>query len=303
MYHSISDDPEPGVSPYYKLNTSPAVFRQQMQFLADHGCRTISLDELVGGLAIPHSALRTPHLTVLTFDDGFRDFYTQAFPVLQQYRFTATVFLPTAFIGDTPRCFAPGSALHVSRFTFHVSRPSAPRECLTWSEARELHKSGISFGSHTVHHPKLVELPWPNVSSEISDSKSEIEHQLGAPVTAFSYPYAFPRADKAFTTAFEDLLAKTGYTSCATTELGRVHAHDDPLRLRRLPVNSLDDACLLAAKLDGSYDWLARPQAAIKKLTNRLTDWRRGRNVEVDASKSLEAYARPQENTLNKLHG
>ena len=313
MYHSISDDPEPGVSAYYQVNTSPTVFRQHMQFLAEHGYRTITVSELVeklttrledyrtkglkdygttgprdhqttGHAAPPirhpassiqdrascpqsinpviHQSINPARLVCLTFDDGFRNFYTEAFPVLQEHSFTATMFLPTAFIGDTRRRFRP-STLN--------PQPSTSRDCLTWSEVAELHRAGIEFGSHTVSHPKLVELPWPEVESEISNSKSEIEARLGAPISSFCYPYAFPQADRQFAHRFTGLLAETGYRCCTTTELGRVHACSDPFRLKRLPANSLDDAALFAAKLDGAYDWLGTIQALSKKLKRSVT--------------------------------
>ncbi len=159
MYHSISDDPEPGVSPYYRVNASPAVFRQHMQFLADHDYHTISLDQLVS--AFPKKPV------VLTFDDGFRDFYTEAFPVLQEHGFTATVFLPTAFIGGSRS--VQGSRFDGSGFKVpsHFPFRNPHSAFLTWNEVRELLRHGIHFGSHTVNHPKLVELDWPEIKSEL----------------------------------------------------------------------------------------------------------------------------------------
>src|ERR1035441_4995581 len=70
MYHSISDEPEPGVSPYYQTNTRPAVFRQHMQFLADHGYRTINLDQLISWLTTGGEV------------SAFQDFSFSAFPKL-----------------------------------------------------------------------------------------------------------------------------------------------------------------------------------------------------------------------------
>jgi peptidoglycan/xylan/chitin deacetylase (PgdA/CDA1 family) len=284
MYHSISDDPEPGVSPYYQTHTSSAVFRRQMQFLADNGYRTLALSELVeffktGAFRNPDHALRITHhasatpsplnpqpstlkqkLVCITFDDGFRDFYTEAFPVLREHGFTATMFLPTAFIGDERRQFGPSTI---------NSQLSTTKDCLTWSEVRELRQAGIHFGSHTVNHPKLVELDWPQIRSELSNSKSEIEQQLGEPVTSFCYPYAFPQTDRQFVHRFAGLLSDTGYRSCGTTELGRVRPGAAPFRLARLPANSLDDLALFAAKLDGAYDWLGSIQTLSKELRRR----------------------------------
>jgi peptidoglycan/xylan/chitin deacetylase (PgdA/CDA1 family) len=191
-----------------------------------------------------------PKTVVITFDDGFRDCYTQAFPALREHGFTATIFLPTAFIQDARRCFKGA-------------------ECLTWEEARELRRAGLEFGSHTVNHPRLVELGWQEIERELRDSKDQMEQQLAEPVRTFAYPFAFPQNDRAFAEAFRGLLMQTGYTCCATTEIGRVKTGDDPFRLKRLPANSLDDEKFFRAKLEGGYDWLAWPQAALKKLKPR----------------------------------
>ena len=282
MYHSISGEPEPGVPAYYHTNTSPAVFRQHMQFLADHDYRTISLDELVTVLRTPDpvsritstlrsatknghhasfsnsqpSTLNSQPSVAITFDDGFRDFFTEAFPILQNHGYTATMFLPTAFIRDS------------SSASIRASSPfrNPQSAFLSWSEIIELRQAGIQFGSHTVNHPKLVELSWSGIQSELSNSKSDIEQHLGEPVSAFCYPFAFPQTDRSFANSFRDLVVQTGYSCCTTTELGRVHPGSDPFRLKRLPANALDDNALLAAKLEGAYDWLAAPQSAVKTI-------------------------------------
>lgn len=220
-----------------------------MRQLAREGYKTIDLTRAVELLA--DGRLPAEKSVVITFDDGFNNFYTQAFPALREYGFTAAVFLPTAFIGAVRRSFK-GTA------------------CMTWDEVRELRKAGITFGSHTVNHPELIELPVQEVRRELRDSKIELEQQLGEPVTTFAYPYAFPRGNRRFAQAFTEFLVQLGYACCVTTELGRVRPGDDPYRLKRLPANSLDDPALFRAKLEGGYDWLAVPQAFIKKLKSQI---------------------------------
>jgi peptidoglycan/xylan/chitin deacetylase (PgdA/CDA1 family) len=245
MYHGLCADPEDGVAPYYKTNTEPSIFRRQMQDLASQGYKTADLSQVLEWLR--GGRLFENKTVVITFDDGLRDFLTHAFPALRAHGFTATMFLPTAFVGGQVR-------------------PFKGKETLTWPEVRELRRAGIAFGSHTVNHPELVNLAGPEIDRELRDSRAQMEQQLGEPVTTFAYPYAFPQGNRPYAEMFRDRLVQAGYACCVTTELGRVKAGDDPYRMKRLPVNSWDDEALLRAKLEGGYDWLALPQRAFKKL-------------------------------------
>lgn len=248
MYHSISHGDEAGVSGYFKVCTSPARFAEQMSGLRRLGWQGVTLAEGLRRLSNAAANREDQPLkcVAITFDDGFRDFHTEAYPVLQENRFSATMYLPTGYIAQDRRRFKN-------------------RECLTWPEVRELRKAGIQFGSHTVHHPKLVELGEAEIAAELSDSKAAIEHELGEAIDSFAYPYAFPQTATAFVRKFHELLVQTGYRTCATTVLGRVTINTEPFVLPRLPANSDDDGALLSAKLAGAYDWMALPQR-IRKL-------------------------------------
>jgi peptidoglycan/xylan/chitin deacetylase (PgdA/CDA1 family) len=263
MYHSISDGAEDAVSPYYRTATRPAVFAQHMALLRAEGYRVVSLQ--TGLPEFRSGSSDNGKTVVLTFDDGLRDFYTSAFPILREHGQTASVFLPTAFIGDQPGHFKG-------------------QECMTWSEARELHEAGIEIGSHTVNHPRLYELGFDDIRAELANSKAVIEDRLGSAVVSFAYPYAFPVADRSFVQAFGDVVAQTGYRYCVTTALGCVKPGDDAYRLKRLPANSSDDPALFRAKLEGCYDWLEIPQRAFKRWKLRFLDSGRRANGSSDST-------------------
>src|ERR1043165_3489253 len=96
MYHSISETNEDGVAPYYRTCTSPRMFEAQLARLAEEGFKTV---DLVEGKELLLAGTDVSRHFAITFDDGFRDFHTAAFPILKRYGFTATMFVPTAFIG------------------------------------------------------------------------------------------------------------------------------------------------------------------------------------------------------------
>lgn len=248
MYHSISDLDESAKGPYYRIGTSARVFEEQLRFLRDNGYQSIGLQQAVGMM---EGAVPSPEKpVVLTFDDGYQDFYTEAFPLLSRFGYSAIVFLPTAYIGDTAQTFKS-------------------LKCLTWSQVRELQKAGVEFGSHTVSHPQLRTLPADAVQDELRCSKQTIEEKLGCPVKSFSYPYAFPETDRQFKQALRANLEGAGYENGISTILGTAGRSSDRYFLERLPVNSGDEARFFRAKMEGAYDWLHAVQY-VAKVTSAM---------------------------------
>ena len=248
MYHSISNEPEAEHRPYWQVTTTPTQFRRQMSCLREIGCEVISLHDAVDAGAT--AAAGAGPRVVITFDDGYLDFMTNAFPALEDFGFPATVFLPTGFIGDRPREFKG-------------------RRCLTWDQVRELQGRGVTFGSHTVSHPQLHDVGDEQLTHELRASKEEIEQRTGVGVNSFCYPYAFPEQDQAFCRRLRDVLRLCGYAVGVSTVVGTLRARDEVLWLPRLPVNERDDGRLLRAKIEGGYDWMHSLQYLSKVARNR----------------------------------
>jgi len=246
MYHGVREGTS-AVHPYYETSTSPLIFAGHMNYLHAKGYKVLDLGAAICSMG---SGTTNEKRAVITFDDGYRDFYRNAYPTLKKFGFTATVFLPTGFISE-PRTTSQG------------------KEYMTWSEVRELAAEGIRFGSHTVTHPQLTNLSEQSVQKELHDSKKTIEDELGSAVTSFAYPFAFPQSDAAFVRSLRNLLETEGYEDGVCTAIGTASNEDDRLFLPRLPVNSYDDLSLFQAKLEAGYDWLRGPQN-LSSMAKRL---------------------------------
>jgi peptidoglycan/xylan/chitin deacetylase (PgdA/CDA1 family) len=165
-YHSISHGDSP-------LKVSPELFAEQMEWLRDNAQIT-SLRAIASALE-GHGSL-PERAVVLTFDDGFQDFYTAAAPLLHRWGLPATVFLPTGYVGRTNGW--PGQPDWVDQ-----------QPLLDWQQVAELAGEGFNFGAHSVNHPVLSWLPAPEAQQEITQCKAQIEERVGQPVEFFCYPY------------------------------------------------------------------------------------------------------------------
>jgi peptidoglycan/xylan/chitin deacetylase (PgdA/CDA1 family) len=160
-YHSLDESGS-------VISVRPEVFRAQMAFLAGANVPVVPLSEV----------RTTPGAVAITFDDGFRNFYEHALPVLQKHRLPATVFVVSGYCGgrnDWPTQPRSGGI------------PSA--ELMSWSEVEEVSRAGIEIGSHTATHPRMGVLAPAELEAELCASRDAIEQHTGKPVRTLAYPY------------------------------------------------------------------------------------------------------------------
>lgn len=225
MYHSISPHATPKYRPFA---VSPALFADQMAYLHQQEYTPITVTQFVntvaqGGAALPERPV------VLTFDDGFADFFTEALPVLQQYNFTATLYVATGFIGDMSRWLQ--------------REGEATRQMLTWNQLTEINACGIECGGHTHGHRQLDILPLAVAQSEIVHCKRLLEDHLGQEVSSFAYPHGY------HSTAIKRLVREAGYTSACAVGYAMSSVTTDPFALVRLRMGADTNVDALATLL------------------------------------------------------
>ena len=191
------------------LSTSPGIFAEQMKVLRDAGVRVVSLSDVAD-----RKCSNRENEVVLTFDDGFRNVYQHALPVLQSYGFPATVFLVTDYCEKTNSW--PGQTVTIEG-----------ESLLAWREIQEMSRAGISFGSHTRTHPDLRKLSMLQAEEELASSKKAIADATGLPVDTFAYPYG------AYDAALRNL-ARQHFRLACSTHLGFVKRDSDLFALERI---------------------------------------------------------------------
>ncbi|MCL6647825.1 MAG: polysaccharide deacetylase family protein [Chloroflexi bacterium] len=214
-YHSVGV----GGSP---IRLSLAQFRQQVRALQRAGIRGVSLGE-----ALDQQGRAAGRLVALTFDDGFADFATAAWPVLREAGFGATVFLVTGRLGSDNAW--PGQPRWAPRLPL-----------LSRGEVRRLAREGVEFGSHTVSHLCLAEAPPDVAATELALSRQAIEAATGAPCRFFAYPYGL-------VTPTLRLQVAEYYSAAVTTELRLAGPADDRYLLPRIDAPYLAPAWLAGA--------------------------------------------------------
>ena len=160
-FHSIADNEQDFFA------VSPSIFKSEMQQLADQGCKGVSLREF-------YKNSKQDGVVVLTFDDGYKDFFDTVMPILNTLNFSATVFILSGLIGDTGRWRRKELQSSV---------------LLDWNEIHSVIDAGYEIGSHGLYHPNYLHLSREGLKQEIAGSKEIIEENIKAPVASFAYPY------------------------------------------------------------------------------------------------------------------
>ncbi len=211
MYHHIRINPRPQDRVWVSLNVTSEQLDAQLNYLATHNYHVITLDDLYNALtkggALPENPI------ILSFDDGYRNFYDNAYPILKKHNMKAIEFIITAVEGANAY--------------------------LTWDQISEMYKSGlVEFGAHTQHHPNLPDLSTTMINNEITLSKSDLESHLGKPIKWFAYPYG------GYNNYIENEVQKAGYLGAVSTIYGGVQSKDKLYLLPRIGVSgafSLDE--------------------------------------------------------------
>lgn len=187
----------------HALSVSPQEFDEQMEYLHKNGYHTITPDQLMAYLKYGKQLPDKP--IMITLDDGYLDNYTNAYPIMKKYDFTATIFIITNLIGQDIRF-------------------------MTWDQIREMQQYGIVFGSHTANHKSLTSLTKEQVATELSESRDEMVRQLGKAPKYFAYPTGTYNGE------IEEMVRTAGYKAAFTIEYGQVGADSDLYLLQRIPI-------------------------------------------------------------------
>lgn len=216
LYHHVNDDG--GDMP--ELTTSPAEFDRQMGALKDAGFETITADELLAYMRGEAVTLPAKPI-VLTFDDGYEDNYTYAFPILKKYGYKATIFM----VG------------------INFDRPGR----LSGGQIREMAAGGFTVGGHSMTHPDLTARSGAALREEVAGSKAKAERATGREARYFAYPGGF------YNLATVEAVATAGYRGAFTvlTGLNKPGGHDAYF-VRRIPVFMFTDFDRLLALLNAN---------------------------------------------------
>ena len=204
MYHYISIPPEDADEYRTDLSVEPDNFRAQMAYLAQNGYTPIDFYTL--SRAITNHQPLPPRPVLLTFDDGYLDNYTNAFPVLQEFGFTATMFVVTEFIDNGYEPY------------------------ITWAMVEEMAVAGIYFEPHSRTHPDLRQRERDFLIWEILGPQETLAAHIGYTPRYFAYPVGWYDDDVIA------MLQELNFWGAVTTFSGKQHGFTDRYEWTRLRI-------------------------------------------------------------------
>jgi peptidoglycan/xylan/chitin deacetylase (PgdA/CDA1 family) len=203
------------------LSITPAVFASQITTLLENGYTPIHLQDLdlyfLGQADLPVKPV------VLTFDDGYRDFYTDVFPILKKHQVPATLYMVSGFLDYT-------------------------HNYLTTAQLKEVAQSNlVEIGAHTLNHPNLLFLDTVTAEEEIAGSKRVLEAILGKPVNHFAYPYG------GYNPTLAKLVQDAGFKTAVAVDRGINQTYAERFSLKRIRPGSFTGVALLQLLTSASY--------------------------------------------------
>lgn len=215
-YHYIRGDVDRSADLLgYNLSVTPELFASQLDALQQAGFQTITPKEFLEGKVTDQSI-------ILSFDDGYRDFYANAFPALNRRGMKAVAFVVSGFLDDKD-----------SRY-------------MTSDQVREVSRGGVEIGAHTVTHPDLTSLEPADVQAELLESRFALEKLIEERVTALAYPSGEQNE------RVVDIAGFVGYRFAVTTETGIARLADPHLTLPRLQVRADEQPADLIARINAA---------------------------------------------------
>lgn len=196
-YHKVEDV-------NISLSVNVADFDAQMAYLKEHNFHTIGPAEFIAAMKGDGTLPENP--VIITFDDGYLDNYTNAYPILKKYGFKGMIFVIPSFMDQ-------GNMYY-----------------FTWDQAKEMEANGISIESHTLSHSSMTELSDEQLRTELSESKKRIETMLGKKVSFVAYPTG------TYNLHIAQLVKEAGYEGAFTIKYGNVDRASNMYALERVPI-------------------------------------------------------------------
>ena len=229
MYHSIQRVSRKEIM--RSIHVSPLSFKIQMFLIKLLGYRGCSVTEAIDALKTDTD--RDEKLIALTFDDGYRNFVTNALPTLERYGFSATIYIVSDLIGDSNR--------------WDEKTGISKNDLMSADEVKLCITKGIEIGCHSATHPKLTDHK-VDLERELLTSKRNLEKTLAITINAFCYPYGI------YDDTIKQLLHQCGYSSATTMKRGRASASDNAFELPRIPITWHTLPHLFILKIISAYE-------------------------------------------------
>jgi peptidoglycan/xylan/chitin deacetylase (PgdA/CDA1 family)/glycosyltransferase involved in cell wall biosynthesis len=223
MYHAVGSNTEKAgtyVIPAARLAS-------HLTWIKRLGYQVISLDQYIN--CIKENRFPPVRSVVITFDDGYLDNYTSAYPILRNHGMPITIFLVTNFVGQTNQ--------------WDMVSQLSGRPIMNWNQIKELAEQGTQFGAHSCTHKSLITVTPAQASAEINQSREHLERELGIPIAAFAYPYGD------YNQSIQIMVKQAGFNAGCTVDAGLNSLGTPSEALHRVEIQGTDSIIRLGLAL------------------------------------------------------